>query len=59
VLVTDPAGNIVKNRDAAAREAALRLKFADGTLDVATGSAPPPRPARAKSSQSGGQQELF
>ena len=59
VLVSDSAGNIVKNRDAAAREAALRLKFADGTLDVATGSAPSPRPARAKPPQSGGQQELF
>ncbi len=58
VLVTDSDGHLVKDRKTAEARAALTLKFADGTLDVATGTtrpAPRPRPAVAKP----GQQELF
>lgn len=51
VLVTAPDGRVVKNRDVAAGETALRLEFADGTLDVvpdgalASATAPIARPA--------------
>ncbi|HEX2795035.1 MAG TPA: exodeoxyribonuclease VII large subunit [Croceicoccus sp.] len=65
-VVTDPSGHAVTSRDAAASHAALTLRFRDGTLDVATGTAPPPmsaprrgppRPARDPGDT--GQQSLF
>lgn len=62
VLVTDSDGNLVKDRATAAQRAALTLKFADGTLDVSTGSTPPPpRPASKPRPPAtpGTQQELF
>ena len=73
VLVTTPEGAVVKTRDAAASHAALRIEFADGTLNVRTGDtaeppvpqsppAPPTRSAarsRPAASGSGAQQELF
>ena len=48
VLVTDPAGAVVKDRATAASNAALRLRFADGELDVATGSVASPAPSAAR-----------
>lgn len=66
VLVTGPDGHVVRTREAAASHAILKLEFADGTLDVSTGAAPPPpapppRPAQKPRpvARSGGQQELF
>lgn len=65
VLVTSMAGHVMKTRAEASAEATLRLKFADGTLDVATGNAPvtpraTPRPrGPAGGSTGGSQQELF
>lgn len=62
VLVTDLNGNLVKDKATAAQQAALTLKFADGTLDVTAGSTPPPpRPAPKPrpAERPGGQQELF
>jgi exodeoxyribonuclease VII large subunit len=41
VLVTDGAGHVVKDRASAAAQPVLTLKFADGTLEVSTGEAPP------------------
>jgi exodeoxyribonuclease VII large subunit len=66
VLVTAPDGHVVRTREDAATRPALRLEFADGTLDVLTEgastsalaparSAPKPRP----SARPPGQQELF
>ncbi|MBF9150870.1 exodeoxyribonuclease VII large subunit [Novosphingobium jiangmenense] len=66
VLVTGSDGHVVRTRDDAASRSALRLEFADGTLDVSTGAtlptstpasrpAPKPRPAARPE----GQQELF
>ncbi|MGB7373602.1 exodeoxyribonuclease VII large subunit [Pontixanthobacter sp.] len=48
VLVRDKAGNILKTRDAAAKEAALAIKFADGILDVMPAGAAVPSPEKAK-----------
>lgn len=45
VLVTDGEGGVVKNRAAATQAAALRLKFADGTLDVTPAGGSVARPA--------------
>ncbi|SMC79048.1 exodeoxyribonuclease VII large subunit [Novosphingobium sp. B1] len=62
VLVTDRDGNLVKDKATAAQQAALTLKFSDGTLDVSAGATPPaPRPAQKPRpvARSGGQQELF
>lgn len=62
VLVTDSDGNLVKDRATAAQRTALTLKFADGKLDVTTGSTPPPlRPAPKPrpAARPEGQQELF
>lgn len=62
VLVTDSDGNLVKDRATAVQRAALTLKFADGTLDVGTGSTPPPSRPAAKprpAARPEGQQELF
>ncbi len=58
-IVTDAQGHAVTTRAAAAAQPALTLKFADGSLDVATGA--PPRPARKSSPKGGesGQQSLF
>ncbi len=55
VLVTDAAGHVVKDRATAAQRAALRLKFADGALDVVPqGTIPAPKPgARARPSAPG------
>jgi exodeoxyribonuclease VII large subunit len=59
VLVTTPEGEVVKTRELAALKPALRLEFADGTLDVS--AAGPARPAAKPrpSSPPPGQQELF
>ncbi|MBX7494688.1 exodeoxyribonuclease VII large subunit [Qipengyuania sp. 6B39] len=46
VRVTGPDGRTLTDKAAAAKEAALMLKFRDGDLAVATGGAPAPRPAR-------------
>ena len=67
VLVTTPDGGLVRDRRTAAAEPALRIEFADGALDVSTGSPSPamqagtaPRAARPKPSAAPGkQQELF
>ena len=62
VLVTDLDGHLIKDKATAAQRTALTLKFADGTLDVSTGAAPPPpRPAPKPRSPAtpGNQQELF
>jgi exodeoxyribonuclease VII large subunit len=66
VLVTDRDGNLVKDRATAEQRATLTLKFADGTLDVISGSTPPtptapPRPAPKPrpAARPEGQQELF
>lgn len=62
VLVTAPDGHVVRSRADAATHPALRIEFADGTLDVATDSAnPPPRPAPKPRpvATPPGQQELF
>jgi len=55
VLVTDAAGHVVKDRSTAATQSALRLKFADGALDVVPqGTIPATRPApRARPSAPG------
>jgi exodeoxyribonuclease VII large subunit len=46
VLVKAADGSLIRSRDAAAEEALLQLKFADGVLEVAPGAAPAPsRPA--------------
>lgn len=62
VLVTAPDGQVVRTREDAQARPALRLEFADGTLDVSTGTKVPqtrpaskPRPAARPE----GQQELF
>lgn len=62
VLVTAPDGHVVRTREDAQARPALRLEFADGTLDVSTGTTVPqtrpaskPRPAARPE----GQQELF
>ncbi|MBX7491752.1 exodeoxyribonuclease VII large subunit [Qipengyuania sp. 1NDW9] len=47
VRVTASDGRTLTDRAEAAKEAALTLKFRDGDLEVATGDAPPPRPAPA------------
>jgi len=63
VLVTAPDGHVVRTRADAATLPALRIEFADGTLDVATDSAnsPPPRPSPKPRpvARPPGQQELF
>ena len=63
VLVTAPDGHVVRTREDAQARPALRLEFADGTLDVSTGSAAPPpaRPAPKPrpAARPEGQQELF
>lgn len=62
VLVTAPDGHVVRSRADAATHPALRIEFADGTLDVATDSAnPPPRaaPKPRPVASPPGQQELF
>jgi len=63
VLVTAPDGHVVRTRADAATLPALRIEFADGTLDVATDSATPPplRPAPKPrpAARPPGQQELF
>lgn len=62
VLVTDRDGHLIKDKATAAQRAALTLKFADGTLDVSTSSAPPPPRAAPKPrspATPGDQQELF
>ena len=58
VLVTTPEGQVIKDRATAATKPALRLEFADGTLDVApAGAAPRLNPRKA--APPAGQQELF
>lgn len=42
VLVKAADGSLIRSRDAAAAEALLQLKFADGVLEVAPGLAPTP-----------------
>lgn len=62
VLVTAPDGQVMRTREDAAARPALRLEFADGTLDVVTDGAPPaPRPAPKPrpAAHPHGQQELF
>ena len=62
VLVTAADGHVVRSRADAATHPALRIEFADGTLDVATDSAnPPSRPAPKPRPvvRPPGQQELF
>jgi exodeoxyribonuclease VII large subunit len=58
VLVTTPDGQVVKDRAGAMIQAALRLEFADGTLDVAPAGALP-RSNPRKVTPPPGQQELF
>ncbi len=58
VLVTTAEGQVVKDRATAATKPALRLEFADGTLDVAPAGAPP-RGSPRKVAPPAGQQELF
>ncbi|MDG5748021.1 exodeoxyribonuclease VII large subunit [Qipengyuania sp. XHP0207] len=61
VRVTGPDGQTLTDKAAAAKEAALTLKFRDGDLDVATGAARATRPARAapKKGTSPRQDDLF
>lgn len=66
VLVTAPDGHVVRTSEDAASRPALRLEFADGTLDVRTSTTPtPPTPAARPApkprptARAGGQQELF
>ncbi len=47
VLVKDADGNLVRTKAAAEKHSQLGVKFADGVLDVVTGSAPS-APAKAK-----------
>lgn len=47
VLVTDPAGHLVRSRMAAETAGLLHLEFGDGVLDVVPGKAPAPAPVRA------------
>jgi exodeoxyribonuclease VII large subunit len=58
VLVTTPDGQVVKDRAGAMIQAALRLEFADGTLDVTPAGALP-RSNPRKVTPPPGQQELF
>lgn len=50
-MVLDQAGKALTDAAAARKEAALVLKFRDGTVDVATGAAPA-RPSRARPASS-------
>ncbi|GEO00097.1 exodeoxyribonuclease 7 large subunit [Novosphingobium sediminis] len=47
VLVKAADGSLVRSRDAAAAQALLQLKFADGVLEVVPGAAPAAAPVRA------------
>ena len=59
VRVTDAGGNTIVSRKAAAGEARLALRFADGTLDVAPFGGPTKRAPRAAGNTSGTQEDLF
>ncbi|WP_082826094.1 exodeoxyribonuclease VII large subunit [Croceicoccus estronivorus] len=63
VLVTDPQGAVVKDRETATGKPSLVLEFEDGRLDVipASGAASRPSPARSKArpAESGEQPKLL
>lgn len=61
VRVLDGSGKTVTDKAKAAGEASLALKFRDGTLDVAPGGAPPPKPRKRRKPDPGqaGQDDLF
>jgi len=60
-VVSAPDGHAVTSREAAAKQPVLTLRFRDGTLDVATGSSPPPARRRKSGPDEpgSGQQSLF
>jgi len=58
-IVTDARDRPVTSRAAAAAQPALTLKFADGSLDVATGSMPRPQRKSPRQDNDPGQQSLF
>lgn len=62
-IVRGPDDMALTSRELAAKEAALSLQFADGRLDVAQGTSPPPakprKPARKPPTPSPKQDDLF